>query len=160
MRTRTKVMLAVGAIALGTTTMVGASLADGRGGRHHGGGWGGPGGGERLFEQFDGNQDGLITQEEIDQVLEDRLAAFDADNDGSLNLEEYQALWLDAMRERMVDRFQEHDDDGDAIVTVEEFVGSYSSMVRHVDRNDDGQITRDDLRRQRDRDRDDDEEDE
>ena len=33
MRTRTKVMLAVGAIALGTTTMVGASLADGRGGR-------------------------------------------------------------------------------------------------------------------------------
>ena len=156
MRTRTKVMLAVGAIALGTTTMVGASLADGRGGRHHGGGWGGPGGGERLFEQFDSNQDGLITQAEIDQLLADRVAAFDQDNDGSLNLEEYQALWLDAMRERMVDRFQAHDDDGDAIVTVDEFVESYSGIVRRVDRNDDGQITRDDLRRQRDRDRDDD----
>ena len=156
MRTRTKVMLTVGTIALGTTTMVGASLADGRGGRHHGGGWGGPGGGERLFEQFDSNQDGLITQAEIDQVLADRVAAFDQDNDGSLNLEEYQALWLDAMRERMVDRFQAHDDDGDAIVTVDEFVESYSGIVRRVDRNDDGQITRDDLRRQRDRDRDDD----
>ena len=57
-------------------------------------------------------------------MLEDRLAEFDADNDGSLTLEEYQALWLDAMRERMVDRFQAHDDDGDAIVTVEEFVES------------------------------------
>jgi Ca2+-binding EF-hand superfamily protein len=158
MRTRTKVMLAVGAVALGTTTMVGASLADGRGGHHHGG-RGGPGGGDRLFEQFDTNGDGLITQAEIDQVLEDRLASFDADNDGSLNLEEYQALWLDAMRERMVDRFQAHDDDGDAVVTVEEFVESYGSMVRHVDRNDDGQITRDDLRRQRDRDRDDDDDD-
>jgi Ca2+-binding EF-hand superfamily protein len=159
-------MLAVGAIALGTTTMVGASLAGGKGGRgyhmagHHGGGWGGRGGGgDRLFEQFDTNQDGLIAQAEIDQVLEGRLAAFDQDNDGSLNLEEYQALWLDAMRERMVDRFQAHDDDGDAIVTVEEFVESYSSMVRRLDRNDDGQITRDDLRRQRDRDRDDDDDD-
>ena len=64
------------------------------------------------------------------------------------------------MRERMVDRFQAHDDDGDAIVTVEEFVELYGSMVRRVDRNDDGQITRDDLRRPRDRDRDDDEDDE
>jgi Ca2+-binding EF-hand superfamily protein len=147
-------MLAVGAIALGSSTMAGVSLADGGWGRgHHGGGWGG---GDRLFEQFDANQDGLITQAEIDQVLGDRLASFDQNNDGSLNLEEYQALWLDAMRERMVDRFQSHDDDGDAVVTVEEFVGSYSSMVRRLDSNDDGQLTRDDFRRPRDRDRDDD----
>jgi Ca2+-binding EF-hand superfamily protein len=155
MRTRTKVMLAVGAITLGTTTMVDASQAGGGWGRgHHGGGWGG--GGDRLFEQFDANGDGLITQAEIDQVLGDRLASFDQNNDGSLNLEEYQALWLDAMRERMVDRFQAHDDDGDATVTVEEFVGSYSSMVRRLDSNDDGQLTREDFRRPRDRDRDDD----
>jgi Ca2+-binding EF-hand superfamily protein len=159
MRTRTKVMLAVGAITLGTTTMVGASQAGGGWGRgHHGGGWGG--GGDRLFEQFDANGDGLITQAEIDQVLGDRLASFDQNNDGSLNLEEYQALWLDAMRERMVDRFQAHDDDGDATVTVEEFVGSYSSMVRRLDSNDDGQLTREDFRRPRDRDRDDDDDDE
>jgi Ca2+-binding EF-hand superfamily protein len=154
-------MLAVGAIALGTTTMVGASLAGGgRGGGFHHGGWGGPGGGrgEHLFEQFDSNQDGLITQAEIDEVQSSRLAGFDQDNDGSLNLEEYQAMWLDAMRERMVDRFQAHDDDGDGIVTVEEFVESYSSIVRRLDRNEDGQLTRDDLRRQRDRDDDDEDE--
>ena len=71
MRTRTKVMLAVGAIALGTTAMVGASLADGRGGRPSWRRLGRSGGGDqRLFEQFDSNQDGLITQVEIDQVLE------------------------------------------------------------------------------------------
>ena len=47
MRTRTKVMLAVGAIALGTTAMVGASLADGRGGTAiMAAAGGGPGGGD------------------------------------------------------------------------------------------------------------------
>ena len=154
MRTRTKVMLAVGAVALGTTTMVGASQAGGGWGRgHHGGGWGG--GGDHLFEQFDSNQDGLITQTEVDQVLEGRVADFDQNNDGSLNLEEYQALWLDAMRERMVDRFQDLDDDGDAIVTTEEFVEPYSRAVQRMDHNEDGAITRDDMRgRPYDRDRD------
>lgn len=164
MRTSTKVMLTVGAIALGTTTMVGASLADGKGrgyhaGGHHGGGWGGPRGGrtervERMFERFDANQDGVITQAEIDEVRSSRLAAFDADGDGSLTLEEYQVLWMDAMRPRMVRAFQRLDTDGDAIVTVEEFVEPYGRLVRRLDRNDDGEITQDDLRgRPRDRDR-------
>jgi Ca2+-binding EF-hand superfamily protein len=161
MKTSTKVMLAVGAIALGTTTMVGVGLADGKGGRgyhgagHHGGGPGWHSGRmERLFEQFDTNQDGVVTQVEIDEVRSSRLAEFDADGDGSLTLEEYQALWLDAMRERMVDQFQAHDDDGDGLVTVEEFGERYDSMVGRLDRNDDGEITQDDLRRRpRDRDR-------
>jgi EF hand len=161
MRTRTKAILAIGALALGTTGMVGASLADGRGGHgyhghgHHGG-WGGPGTerGARLFEQFDADGDGVVTQVEIDEVRSSRLAEFDANNDASLTLEEYQALWLDAMRERMVDQFQAHDDDGDGLVTVEEFGERYSSMARRLDRNDDGQVTQDDLARQpRDRDR-------
>lgn len=161
MRTTTKLMLAAGAIALGTTTMVGASLADGKGGRgyhgagHHGGGPGWRSGRiERLFERFDTNGDGAITQVEIDEVRSSRLAEFDEDGDGSLTLEEYQALWLDAMRERMVDHFQAHDDDGDGLVTVEEFGDRYDSMVRRLDRNDDDQITEDDFRRRpRDRDR-------
>jgi Ca2+-binding EF-hand superfamily protein len=166
MKTSAKVLLAIGALALGTTAMAGASLADGRWGHgphghHHGGpGWGGPRGGEFLFEQFDVNKDGTITQAEIDEVRQNRLAEFDQNKDGKLSLEEYQALWMDAMRERMVDRFQDLDDDGDAVVTVEEFVAPFDSMVDHMDRNDDGKITKDDLRRgppHRPHDRDDDE---
>ena len=126
MTTRTKLLIGIGAVALGATTLAGASMADGRGhghGRDHG---------ARMIEQFDANQDGSVTQDEIDQVRTARFTEFDADGNGSLSLEEYQALWLDAMRERMVDRFQDLDDDGDAIVTVEEFVEPWGRMVdRH-----------------------------
>jgi Ca2+-binding EF-hand superfamily protein len=148
-------MLAVGAIALGTTTMVGAGLAGGHG--DHGRGWGGGHSerAQRMFESFDANQDGTITQAEIDETRSSRLAEFDADGDGSLTIEEYQGLWMDAMRERMVDQFQAHDDDGDGLVTVEEFSERYDSLVQRLDRNGDGQLTQDDLRRRpRDRDRD------
>jgi hypothetical protein len=93
-----RLLLAGGTLALGAAVFAGASLADGWG-RHHGGGHHG-GGAMRLFEQFDANQDGRLTQAEIDQARQSRLAEFDQDGDGSLSLEEYQALWMDAMRER------------------------------------------------------------
>ena len=55
--------------------------------------------------------------------------------------------WLDAMRERMVDRFQEHDNDGDAKVTAEEFGRHFADMARFMDSNGDGVIDESDMRR-------------
>jgi Ca2+-binding EF-hand superfamily protein len=147
----TKYLLAGGALALGAAAFAGASVADGGWGRHHG--WG-PGGGMSFFEQFDANQDGRITQAEVDEVRRSRLTEFDQDGDGSLTLEEYQALWLDAMRERMVDQFQAHDDDGDGMVTAEEFGERYDRMVSRLDTDDDDALTLDEMRRRGDRGRD------
>jgi len=142
----TKLLLTTGALALGGAAFAGASLADGGWGRHHGQGYGHGGGGERLFESFDANGDGRLTQAEVDQVRQARLAEFDSDGDGSLTLEEYQALWLDAMRERMVDQFQAHDDDGDGKVTVAEFDEPYSRIIVRLDANGDGEVTMEELR--------------
>jgi len=101
----------------------------------------------RMLDTFDSNEDGKVTQAEIDAMRGDRLVKFDADGDKSLTLQEYQALWLDAMRERMVDRFQELDADGDGKVTVEEFQDPYAKTVRRMDRNEDGVIDRNDFGR-------------
>ena len=146
----TRLLFATGAVALGATTLVGAGLAGDRGwGGHHGRGHhgGGFGGGAGLFETFDANDDGTLTQAEIDEVRQSRLAEFDQNGDGNLSLDEYQALWMDAMRERMVDRFQAHDDDGDGIVTAAEFAEPFDRIVSRLDRDDDGELTRDELRR-------------
>jgi Ca2+-binding EF-hand superfamily protein len=151
-----RLLLAGGTLALGAAVFAGASVA---------GGWGDHGGGHHgravfLFEQFDANQDGRLTQAEIDQVRQSRLAEFDQNGDGRLTLEEYQALWMAAMRERMVDRFQEHDDDGDGLVTIEEFAAPFERVVLRFDRNGDGELTLDEVGRRGDRDGDGEREDE
>ncbi|HEY9550309.1 MAG TPA: hypothetical protein VIR45_12480 [Kiloniellaceae bacterium] len=103
----------------------------------------------RMLDNFDANGDGKLSQAEIDQTRGERLSSFDADKDQSLTLGEYEQLWLDAMRERMVDRFQDLDADGDAKVTAEEFQRPFAKVVRHMDRNEDGVVDRGDFERRR-----------
>lgn len=113
-----------------------------------GGGHRGPGGpGPNLLKQFDTNDDGKLTQAEIDAARQARLEPFDADKNGALSLAEYQALWLDAMQRAMVRAFQANDLDGDGSVTVVEFQARFADIVEDLDRNGDGELTRDELRR-------------
>lgn len=100
-----------------------------------------------AMERFDHDKDGSITQAEVDQFRADRLKAFDADGDGALTLEEYKALWLDARKLRMVRAFQRHDTDGDGKVTAAEFGELTKYMVMKRDRNGDGVLNQEDLKR-------------
>ena len=100
-----------------------------------------------AMERFDQDKDGSITQAEVDQFRADRLKAFDADGDGNLTLEEYEALWLDAKKRRMVRAFQRHDTDGDGKITAAEFGEATKYMVLRRDRNGDGVLNQDDLKR-------------
>ena len=157
MKTGYKALIIAGVVAVaGITLAAETGLADDRGhrgffgisqdddGREH---RRGRGRGAAMLESFDSNGDGQLTQAEIDAVRADRFAAFDTDGDGQLTLGEYEALWLDAMRERMVDRFQSLDDDGDAIVTTAEFVDPFAAIVSRMDRNEDGVLNANDMRR-------------
>lgn len=110
----------------------------------------------RMLESFDANGDGKLSQEEIDTVRGERFTKFDGDSDKALTLGEFEQLWLEAMRERMVDRFQHLDADGDGRVTTDEFQRPFARTVDRMDRNDDGVIDREDFKRRHHRDGDDD----
>ena len=100
-----------------------------------------------FMERYDTNADGSLTREEVLAARAAQFGTHDGDGNGTLSLDEYQALWLEVMRERMVDRFQDHDDDGNGAVTLDEFNEDITRMLDRADRNDDGVINQDDMRR-------------
>jgi hypothetical protein len=148
MKRSTRIALATAAAVAAGGVIAATAHADGRweggAGYHQAKAeFGGDKGGKRMmkmFETFDANGDGALTQEEIDTYRSARLAEFDANGDKVLTLEEYQALWLDAMHERMVDGFQRLDADGDGQVTGTEFNAPFARLVARADRNDDGKL--------------------
>ena len=59
-----------------------------------------------------------------------KLKEFDADKDGNLNLEEFEALHKSAMQNRMVDRFQHLDANGDGQVSSGEMMAAGERMTK------------------------------
>ncbi len=146
MKTSVKVALAGGALAMtGALFLVGTSYADRGFGGHrfgmmsHGGHLA-----REMLRDIDTNNDGALSQEEIDAALDARFGEFDADADGSLSLEEFQALWAEITRPIAVRAFQFLDPDGDAAISKAELEDRFGSVVAHFDRNEDGVLSRDD----------------
>ncbi|HJM50216.1 MAG TPA: hypothetical protein QGF63_10255 [Alphaproteobacteria bacterium] len=141
------IIAAIAAIGLGSLALVPTAEAGG-GWRHSGGGHGmshhsgfahqaG-----KLFDETDKNGDGKLSAAEVEAGLSERLAGADANADGKLTIAEFEALWLSFTRGAMVDRFQQLDDDGDGSVSGEEFRSPFVGMVRWLDRDDDGALSR------------------
>ena len=144
MRTETKILTAIAvAAALGGTALAGASYAGHRGG----GGLDFLDGGRfamaatEIFAAVDADGDGELTQAEIDKLRNDRLAAHDANSDGSLNLDEFSGLWQETTRPLTVRAFQMLDTDGDGTVTRAEYDRPLAGIVERLDRNGDGRLS-------------------
>lgn len=160
MKKHTKIILGVagGAIALATVSaaVVAKERIDGHrtvlmaSGDHHGSrGWRGQGKKRqmvtKLFHEHDMNQDGAVTQAEVNDVQSQKLAKFDADKNGTLSLQEFEGLWLERMRSRMVDGFQRLDEDGNGTVTSEEFLAPFSKIISRHDLDNDGDVDEEEL---------------
>lgn len=151
MKRTTKIVTGVAVVALGVATLAGIAGASGYShsrdcqskGMH---GMSMHGGGHRdsMMQRFDTNSDGKITAAEMQAMRDKALADHDADKDGKLSLDEFQGVWLDHMRPRMVRFFQHLDADGDAQVTMEEMQVPMQRMMSRMDRNEDGVISKDD----------------
>ncbi len=107
---------------------------------HHGG----HGMMRQIMQRADANGDRAITQAEIDTFRADIVANADASGEGDISLGEFEKIYLDLTRERMVDAFQKLDADGDGAVTQAEMDRRFGDIVERVDRNGDGQLDRQD----------------
>jgi Ca2+-binding EF-hand superfamily protein len=105
-----------------------------------------------MAERYDLNQDGEITQEEIDRNRAEWHAEFSGDDD-AMTLEQFQDLWLRARHRQMVREFQRFDRDGDGRITLEEYQRPMADFVERFDRTGSQSLTRDDFKRSGKRDR-------
>ena len=100
-----------------------------------------------MFERFDANGDGQVTRAEIESTRQTMFGGADNNSDSNLDLQEFEGLWLNHMRPRMVDKFQMLDNDGDGQITEAEFAKPIAHMAERLDRNDDGVIEMKELKR-------------
>lgn len=112
-------------------------------------GFGGPRGGEMIFEEFDLNNDGQITLEEMTNHREARFTQADTDGDGSLSRDEMIAAGqtrVEAGVDRMIERI---DSDGDGAVSLAEMEAAgherresrQARMFDRIDADGDGAIS-------------------
>lgn len=135
-------LVAAGAGLAGLVAVAGFAHADRAGGGHGWGHGGGLGHGRMMMgnfaERYDANKDGKVSQEEIDTNRTATFGQSDADKDGNLALAEFEKLWLEANRQRMVREFQRFDADGDSKVTLDEYKKPLEGIVARADQNGDG----------------------
>lgn len=119
---------------------------------HRGGGMGfGRGFSRDLFDMVDADGDGTVTAEEIAAYRTAKLAEIDVSGDGAVSIDEFDTLYRELTRSRMVDAFQALDADGDGLISTEEADRRIDRLVERMDRDRDGALT---LQRRGDRDRD------
>jgi len=94
-----------------------------------------------LLRDVDTDQNGKLTQQEIDGAVNGRYARFDGDKNGSLSLEEFTALWAELTRPVTVRAFQMLDPNGDAAVARAEVDERFARAVQRYDRNGDGALS-------------------
>ena len=68
----------------------------------------------------------------------------DANGDGAISLEEFGTIWATMTDQARVRAFQRLDPNGDASVTAAELDERFGDIVERMDRNGDGQLSRED----------------
>lgn len=111
--------------------------------------------GNAFIGAWDDDGDGKVARAEYDTIRNSRFAATDADRDGSLTVDEYVSEYAVRLDRDIADernaslkqtdtRFKALDKDEDKFISRAEYDASGERAFVHLDRNKDGQITRED----------------
>jgi Ca2+-binding EF-hand superfamily protein len=76
----------------------------------------------KFMEYFDANQDGVVTMSELNEASKQRYAKMDADGNGAVTLEEFQAYLGDRKAQWREQRFTEMDSNGDNQISQQEYI--------------------------------------
>lgn len=102
----------------------------------------------RFFNRLDTNGDGVITVDEFGSGRLDALRSADIDGDGVLSQDELFAYVQERAFRRQAERMARFlDIDGDGIATLEEIETYQAKRFALLDRNNDGEVSPDELRR-------------
>ena len=111
--------------------------------------------GERMqrgdrFERLDADKSGDISFEEFSARFQERIGSADADGDGKITVEEMADHILRQRAERQARRMIERFDvNGDGALALDEIESRHKKRFAMMDRNDDGVLQKDELRRSR-----------
>jgi len=101
-----------------------------------------------FFSRLDANNDGSIAKDEFGGNRLDQLQAADENTDGTLSQEELASYLMKREFERGAARMANRlDINGDGNVTIAELESQQAKRFALLDRNDDGQLSQDELRR-------------
>ncbi|MEO1028966.1 MAG: EF-hand domain-containing protein [Pseudomonadota bacterium] len=102
------------------------------------------------LERLDTDKDGRISREEATAENQSRFAEADTNGDGGLSLDEMITLQEQRRAERQAKmqerRFSRMDQDGDGLVSIEEFSRPANRMFERADLDENGVVTETELR--------------
>ena len=100
------------------------------------------------FGAADADDSGDVTFDEFAAAVQKRLGSADANGDGKMTVEEIadQIVKMRAERQarRMIERY---DTDGDGALTIAEIEARQKKLFALLDRNDDGKLVKEEMRR-------------
>jgi hypothetical protein len=130
MKSATKLMIGMGLLTLVSM----AALADGNRGQ------------SKFMEFFDSNKDSMVTISELNEASKQRYAKMDADANGVVTMEEFQAYIGDRKAQWREQRFAAMDSNSDGQVSKEEYILYKQQRVEQryqdMDADNDGMVSK------------------